>query len=127
MQHDPGKGIDGNVGDIPLLHVRKLRLLIVGLDPDIASHQINDLHAGSDQLSLLHMTLADSPCRRGDNARISEIDFRDNDGGLFGLNVCPVHGVFRVQGGALSLLRFQHSAAAVERCLGPGQVCLAAG
>ena len=76
VQHDPGKGIDGDVGDIPGLHVGKLGLFVVGLDPDIASDQIDHLHAGSDQLPLLHMTLADSTIGGGDDARVSEIDVR---------------------------------------------------
>src|SRR5450631_1926515 len=65
VQHDPGESINGNVSAIAFLDVGKLRLLVIRLDPDIPSHQVDHFHAGGDQLPLLHMTLADRSCRRG--------------------------------------------------------------
>ena len=65
VQHYSGKGVDPDVGGISLSDVGELRLLIVRLDPDVAPDQVDDLHARSDQLPLLHMTFADRPCRGG--------------------------------------------------------------
>src|ERR1700723_2929723 len=63
VQDNPGKGVDGDVGDIAFSDVGQLRLFVVGLDPNITSDQVDHLHAGGDQLPLLHMTLADRPLR----------------------------------------------------------------
>ena len=126
VQGYAGKGIDGDVGDIAFLDVGQLRLFVVGLNPNITSDQVDQLHAGSDELPFLHVTFADGPCRRREDAGVPEIDLGDNDGGLFCFDIGAVEIVLGHQRGQRPVLRFDHGLAAGKRSLGFFQVRLVA-
>ena len=111
----------------PRLHVGKLSLQVIGLDPDVASDQVDHLHAGSYQLPFLHMTLADRSGRRGDDAGICKVDLGHNDGRLLGFDIRLVECVLGVERSALCFCCLEDGAAALERTLGSSEVRLPAG
>ena len=59
VEHHSGKLIDRDIGDVALSDIGQLRLLVVRLAQTSPFDQIDQLHTGSHQLSLLHMTFAD--------------------------------------------------------------------
>ena len=126
MEHNSRKSVDRDIGDIAFSDIGELRLLVVRLDPDVALDQIDQLHTGSHQLPLLHVTLAD--CARGwsNDLCVPEIDIGHDNRCLFGLNVGPIDSISRVECGSLSFRRFKHGAAARQRSLRAVEVRLPA-
>jgi len=112
MQHDARKGVHFNVRSISFSKISNLRLQVVRLDPRIALHQVNHLLARRDQLSFLHMALADRPVRRRGDLCVSEIDLGHGDGCTFDFNICPVNGIPATERIELTLFGFDLGLAA---------------
>ena len=127
MKYDPGEGIYFDICSVSLADVGELGLFVVGLDPDVALHEVDDLHAGRDQLTFLNMALADRAVGGRRDASVSKIDLSDDSSGLLGLDVSLIERIPRAQRIELTLLRFEQCAAAGKRGLGALQIGLAAG
>jgi hypothetical protein len=90
MEDSSGEGIDADVCRVSPAHVGKLRLLIVGFDPNIAPNQVNDLHSGRYQLALTYMAFPNRARRGRNDAGIAQVHFGDNNCRLFGLDICLI-------------------------------------
>ncbi len=70
------QGIDFNLDRLAGTHGERLGLLVVGDDPELLRHQVQQLRAGRHVLALAHRDLADLPVARCVNYRIVQIDLR---------------------------------------------------
>src|SRR5271163_4814057 len=112
--NDTGEGVYPDVGCISRAEVRKLRLFIVSLNPNVALDQVDYLHARRHQLPGLDVPLSNRAVGGSGNFRVVEVHLGDDNRSFFGLNVGEVTLVLGVESGALPLFRFELRPAAGE-------------
>src|SRR5207245_10314368 len=97
---------------IARLHMRDLRLAVVGLHPIGFRDESADLRSRRNQLAGPDLALAYGAVGWGMDFGIAKIDLRDGESGFFGVEV----------GDELALLRFEHGSCAalgfVGGCIG---------
>src|ERR1700722_1100196 len=91
------KSIDADIGAVSGLHIRKLGLAEVGKKPNIALHELQDLHAGRDQLARQDLALTYNAGHRCGDSCISKIDFGDLNSGLLRLNIGSIKIVLNIE------------------------------
>jgi hypothetical protein len=83
LEHDTGKRIDPDIGQVTGSDIGKLSLLEVRLNPDVAFDQIDDLHAGRNQLALLDVPFPNRPSRGRDDPGVTKIYLGYDNRGSF--------------------------------------------
>ncbi len=121
------KRVHSDFGRVARAHMPELRLLVIGLHPDIFLNQRNYLSARTDQLTGANLAFTDDPALRRQNARVLQVGPRQAERGSLRIQVGAQQQFLRIQHGALALLRFQFGSATCEPGARAGQVGLSAG